>query len=258
VPESQSAAAGAQTQPSPRETRLTFTWPVALKTLAIGGGIVAAGVAIVVFGDSTGATIGGGILALIGIGALGVMLFEGLGGIGSCPICAAEIVAASSTTPYKFCPGCHQYLSIEKAVVRPIEPGALAVKPTFAAPTPWADLKAVTYRPEGALTTGSEERALPATWPNACCVCGEPATRLEDRTYIIYKWNGDVIRINQTEVTLRIEGVPHCGAHSEGVGIDQVNFHAKGDDDVKQDLALMFRSYSYRNRFLELNAWPWR
>jgi hypothetical protein len=255
APETQSAA---HAPAGPPETRLQFAWPVALKSLAIGGGIIAAGVAIVVFGDSTGATIGGGILALIGLGVLGMMLWEGLGGTGSCPVCSADIVASSSTVPHKLCPGCHRYLTVEKAVVRPIEPGALAAKPAFAAPTPWTDLKAVTYRSEGTLTTGSEERVLPATWPNSCCVCGEPATRLEDCTYIIYKWNGEMIRFNQTQVTLRIENVPYCGAHAEGIGIEQVNFQAKGDDDLKQDLALMFRSYAYRNRFLELNPWPWR
>jgi hypothetical protein len=248
----------AQAPPTSPETRLQFAWPVALKSLAIGGGIVAAGVAIIAFGDSTGATIGGGILALIGLGALGVMLLDGLGGTGSCPICAAEIVATSNTVPNKFCPSCHQYLSIRKGMVRPLEAAALTDKPTFAAPTPWTDLKAVTYRPEVTLPVGSEERVLPASWPDGCCVCGEPATRLEDRTYIVYKWKGELVRINQTQVTLRIEGVPYCGTHADGLSIDQVNFQDKGDDEVKQDLALVFRSYAYRNRFIELNPWPWR
>jgi hypothetical protein len=65
-----------------------------------------------------------------------------------------------------------------------------------------ADLKAVTYRPEITLPVGSEERVLPATWPNGCC------------GFIIYKWMGELIRINQTQVTLRTENVPYGGAHS--------------------------------------------
>ena len=110
----------------------------------------------------------------------------------------------------------------------------------------------------GTLTTAGEERPLHANWPNACCVCGEPATKFEHRAFLIYKWNGDLVRINQTEIMLKIEDVPHCDVHSQGVAIEQINFRPRGDDDLKQDLALMFRSYAYRNKFLALNPWPWR
>ena len=108
-------------------------------------------------------------------------------------------------------------------------------------------------------------------------MCGEPATKLEHRAFLIYKWNGDLVRINQTEIMLKIEDVPHCDVHSQGVAIEQINFRARGDDDLKQDLtintygkgqnlfkdlkqdlALLFRSYAYRNKFLALNPWPWR
>ena len=84
------------------------------------------------------------------------------------------------------------------------------------------------------------------------------ASRLEDRAILIYKWNGDLVRINQTRITLLMTGVPHCDVHAKGVTIDLINFRSKGDDDLKQDLALVFRSYAYRNQFLELNPWPWR
>ena len=250
-------ASGQAPAPS-RETRLEFSWPLALKNISIRLGIAGVGVAMAVLGESTGWVIGGGILVLIGFIALGVMLSEGLGGVGSCPVCSAEIVAGSSSEPCKLCPGCREYLTIEKGVVRQIDPAAIAATPVFAVPTPWEDLKAVTYTPAGTLTTAAEERPLHANWPDACCVCGEPATRLEDRAFLIYKWNGDLVRINQTQITLRIEGIPHCDVHSKGIALDQINFRPRGDDDLKQDLALLFRSYAYRNKFLALNPWPWR
>jgi hypothetical protein len=232
---------------------------VALKSLSIGVGIAAVGVAIAVLGGSTGAMIGGGILALIGLGALGLMLSDGLGGTGSCPVCSAEIIATANSESHKLCPGCREYLTIKDGLIRQIDPAAIAATPIFAAPTPWEDLKQVTYIPEGTLITGSEVRVLHATWPNVCCVCGEPVSRLKDRSFEIYKWNGELIRANQTRVTLQIDGVPYCGVHSNGFALDQIDFHYKGDNAaIKVDLALLFRSYGYRNKFLALNPWPWR
>jgi len=82
---------------------------------------------------------------------------------------------------------------------------------------------------------------------------------LEDRDFLVYKWNGELIRANQTMITLQIVGAPYCGVHSKGVAIDKIDFRSKGaDDDIKPDLVLTFRSYAYRNKFLELNRWPWR
>jgi hypothetical protein len=195
----------------------------------------------------------------MGVLAFFMMRKEGLGGTGSCPLCSAEIVATSNSESYKLCPGCREYLSIENGVVRQMDPSSIASTPKFAVPTPWEDLKAVTYTPEGNLITASETRVLHATWPNACCVCGEPASRLEDRDFLIYKWNGELIRANQTKITLRIDGAPYCGVHSKGFTLDKIDFRSKsGDDDLKPDLVLMFRSYAYRNKFLALNRWPWR
>jgi hypothetical protein len=242
-----------------RETRLTFSGGVALKSLSIGLGIAAVGVAIAVLGESTGAMIGGGVLVLIGVGALIGMMSAGLGGIGSCPRCSAEIIATSNNESYKLCPGCREYLTIERGLIRQMDPAAIAATAKFAAPTPWEDLKQVTYTPQGTLITGGEVRVLHATWPNVCCVCGEPASRVEDRYVEIYKWNGELIRVNQTKITLQINGVPYCGVHSKGFAIEQIDFRSKGDEsDIKTDLALLFRSYDFRNKFLELNPWPWR
>ena len=258
APETPAASAAGPAPAGAHETRLAFSWPLALKSLSIGVGIAAVGVAIAVLGGSTGAMIGGGLVVLLGLGALFGMISMGLGGTGSCPLCSAEIVATSSNDSYKLCPGCREYLTIKDGLIRQMDASAIASKPKFAAPTPWEDLKAVTYIPEGTLTTGSEDRVLHATWPNGCCVCGEPASRLEDRALLVYKWNGNLVRINQTKIILQIEGVPYCNVHSKGLTIEQINFRSKGDDDVKQDLALVFRSYAYRNKFLELNPWPWR
>jgi hypothetical protein len=235
---------------------MEFSWSVAFKNLSIAGTALAIGAAIAYFGDSILAYIGGGIVALIGV----VMLFAvRSGGVAACPICSSEIVALSNSEDYKLCPGCREYLTIGNGVVRQMDPSSIAAAPKFAVPTPWQDLKAVTYQPMGTIVTSGEERQLHATWSNACCVCGEPATRLEDRAFQIYKWNGDLVRVNQTKIILHVNGVPHCDVHSKGMGLEQINFQSKGDDtDVKQDLVFTFRSYAYRNQVLELNKWPWR
>ena len=241
------------------ETRLEFSRSVALKSLSIGVGIAAVGVAIAVLGDSTGAMVGGGVVVLLGLGALIGTMSGGLGGVGSCPRCSAEIIATSKNESYKLCPGCREYLTINDGLVSQMDPSSIASAPVFAAPTPWVDLKAVTYTPAGSFVTGGEVRLLHAKWPNVCCVCGEPASRVEAGSYDVYKWNGELVRVNQRRITLQFEGVPYCDVHSKGFTLEKISFPSKGNDisDVKEDLALLFRSYAYRNKFLELNPWPW-
>ena len=208
--------------------------------------------------DSTGLMLGGGFVALLGVVALFDIKTKGLGGTVSCPVCSAEIAATSKNESFKLCPGCREYLTISDGLVSRMDPASIASAPIFAAPTPWVDLKAVTYTPAGSFVTGGEVRVLHAKWPDACCVCGEPTSRREDVSYNVYKWNGELVRVNQRRITLQFEGVPYCDVHSKGFTLDKISFPSKGDDDLKQDLALLFRSYAYRNKFLELNPWPWR
>ena len=59
MPETTQSQAPEPARGATPETQLTFSWPVALKSLSFGAGLIAVGAAIAILGGSTLAMIGG-------------------------------------------------------------------------------------------------------------------------------------------------------------------------------------------------------
>jgi hypothetical protein len=164
------------------------------------------------------------------------------------------------------CRACDSYIELSQGVWQPIPDSRLAQDYIYAVPTPWTDLRAVTFPgvisalpvqlTDLALTKNKGIRVLDATWPSSCCICGKPATRFGQHARVVIiprEWG--FINLGTQKVTLVANGVPYCNAHSDGVLFDRV---PPANPLANFDFGLNFRLLGFRNAFRKLNPWPWR
>ncbi|HTW35175.1 MAG TPA: hypothetical protein VMD53_11210 [Rhizomicrobium sp.] len=190
-------------------------------------------------------------------------VLDTLRGRVACPVCNGPIDTALKSSAL-LCKGCDTYLEIVDGALQRMPEDRIGGTHAFGAPTPWSDLRAVTYPSisvpmvqltDLALTKNKGARVLEAQWPDGCCVCGKPATRRERvaRVVIIPREWG-ILNVGSQKLTL-VADVPHCSEHSGGAAFERISF-AVGLDDPQ--FGLCFRSLAYRNAFRKLNPWPWR
>jgi hypothetical protein len=194
--------------------------------------------------------------------------FMGLAKRAPCPVCGETITSSFGFTSLMLCPNCGDYLEIVDNMLCQMEPTSVSAIPAFAAPTPWADMHAprvetisffqwddlVVDATEWALTTKMGARVLDAQWPNVCCVCGAPPTRVERtaRTFIFTP--PGLIRVRSKKATMIATGIPHCSEHEQGAVFERAMFSTPGQTTV---VGLFFRSYAYQIQFRKLNPWRW-
>lgn len=121
--------------------------------------------------------------------------------------------------------------------------------------------------------------ALPARniqWPDGCCVCEQPATRMIG-VKLVEKTDASFGRDLATRVasfgvlkaidvhTYAVE-VPHCAKHADGADLGYVSHAVRStsdapklgermlaDRDTQATIGILFRSYPYFKKFLALN-----
>jgi hypothetical protein len=194
--------------------------------------------------------------------------FMGLAKQAPCPVCGETITVSFGFTSLMLCPNCGDYLEVVDNMLCQMEPTSVSSIPAFAAPTPWADMHAprvetisffqwddlIVEATEWALTKKAGARVLNAQWPNVCCVCGAPPTRVERtaRTFIFTP--PGLIRVRSKQATMIATGIPHCSEHEQGAVFERAMFSTPGQTTV---VGLFFRSYAYQIQFRKLNPWRW-
>jgi hypothetical protein len=186
-----------------------------------------------------------------------------LRGRKSCPVCDGPIDTATKSSAL-LCKGCDSYLDLVEGALQRTSENKLDSHHVFGTPTPWTDLRAITFPTifapmvqltDLALTKKAGVRVLDARWPDGCCICGKPATRRERQArVVIFPREWGIFNIGSQKATL-VADVPHCGEHAGGAVFDRVSFAILAGDP---DFGLCFRSLAYRNAFRKLNPWPWR
>lgn len=248
-----------------RQTTLTITLSAIVKHILFSLVLPSVGLALMAWGWSTGEdrsmplVIFGGILLGMGVLVAFAALFDaGFGGKGVCPICSTEIASIEGRSTL-LCRGCREYLQVEQRKVQQLSLATIAAEPQFAAPTPWSDLKVVSFRAE-ATPVSTEDRVLHADWPHACCVCGDPPTYIQNTAFTVFAPPSSLIKKRPKRVNLIVNGTPYCDVHRDGISLSCIDLDRKDDyeDPFKPDLVFKFRSYAYRNKFIALNPWPWR
>ena len=190
--------------------------------------------------------------------------FDKLRGRQACPVCSGPVDTVLTSSDM-LCKGCDTYLEAAEGKLRPIPDDRVYERHVFGAPTPWTDLRAVTfptikfssddYISDLIMTKKAGVRVLNAHWPSGCCICGKPSSRLERRTrVIVFPAGQGVLNVRDQEVTLVADGIPHCNEHTGGVEFDRIDFAITGSDP---GFGLVFRSLFYRNAFRKLNPWDW-
>jgi hypothetical protein len=190
-------------------------------------------------------------------------LADKLRGRQPCPVCSGPVDTVGPRE--MLCKKCDTYLELAEKTLRPIPEDRVAKNYVFGVPTPWKDVRAVTF-PGGfsapaaqltdlVLTKKTGIRVLEAQWPAGCCVCGKPSSHNERHgREVIFPREWGIINLGSQKATLVADGIPHCGEHSEGAVFDRVSFAILGSDLA---FGLLFRSLAYRNAFRKLNPWPW-
>lgn len=179
----------------------------------------------------------------------------GFGITGPCPICKSIIKTNNGVETNIFCKSCNSYLDATGQALVEIDPNRIADLPTFATLAPWPDLTALSptvplskddFIMDNILVPKEGVRILDARWPDFCCVCGEKPTReLAIKRTVIY-FPGKNVKFRQKEVMVAANGIPHCDEHSDGVVF--------GQPPGFNQICLLFRSYSYRNKYTKINT----
>jgi len=191
-------------------------------------------------------------------------LGDKLRGRQACPVCKGPIDTVAVPKAL-LCKACDTYLELVDGGLRRIPEDRLESGHVFGAPTPWKDIRAVTFPTvfaalptqltELALAKKAGIRLLEAQWPAGCSVCGQPATRHERQARVIViprEWG--IFNIGSQKITIMADGIPHCSEHSGGAVFDRIAFAVSLADPA---FGLNFRSLAYRNAFRKLNPWPW-
>jgi hypothetical protein len=241
-----------------KPTHLVYSRGNLVKKLLIGIGLIGAGIAMAALNKETSYKFGGAVLGFFGLVQLAGIRSGGVGGSGPCPRCGTEIKAGSNTQQNRLCPGCHHYLKITDREITEMPASTVTAEPKFAVPTPWADLKNVAFQlPANTFPGKAEARTLEANWPHACCVCGQQPNRTITSNFTIYH-SKNLVKVKYTPIVISIIDVPYCAQHEKGITINNIEF--KSNKEIQNnpyDLAVLFRSYGYRNSFLAQNPWPW-
>jgi hypothetical protein len=196
-----------------------------------------------------------------------VGFFDKLLGRKPCPKCGCPLDLFSSDGENgALCKRCDLYVKEARGGTQPVSPDRIALRPWFAVPLPWRDVRAVQEGPVIEFDANSEimrmlttkdagVRRLEANWPEGCCVCGKPAVRVETvtRNITIPRHRG-AIAVGEQTITLLADSIPHCGEDKGGVAFGKVRCATPLD---YQHYGLLFRSLHYRNAFRALNPWEW-
>jgi hypothetical protein len=145
---------------------------------------------------------------------------------GTCPGCGTR-VHFEHRHGASACSMCGRYSRLEEGRVKFVEPGFIAMSPSFKVP-----FDAFLDRPD------TLRHRWPWHWPRPgrCCVCGALATR--SKGYVITLKAGVSARgLVVRECRLAI---PHCGKCSDGIV-------PKGGEELR------FRSFDYWREFCDLN-----
>jgi hypothetical protein len=201
----------------------------------------------------------GWLFILVAVICVFVLPFLGLPRRGPCPKCKWPLQTDMRIQPDLLCPMCCSYFDAENEAIFSIQdPERIRDVPTYAVPTPWEDLGIVTSpilplhssfqeaATETAMTTSGKRRHWKPMWPPGCCVCGSAAERRKSFCTSIVKH----LKVFKQEIEIVLENVPYCGEHDDGVDMKTVMFP---DQPHNMRFGLLFRSFRYRNEFLELN-----
>lgn len=189
---------------------------VYLSVLGIVGVVLI--VLTVVYGWGFWGYFGGGILALAGFGGLISMLATGGMGKLNCPACGAELeVMHISIHRYLECKNCGRWLEGAQTM-NLVAQDHVADYPVFKTPMPKEEI----------------------VWPEGCPVCSRPATRT-----VKLEWDLSSVNLAVVKVTkVRTIEAPCCDEHKDGVALDGYG----------ETATIGFRSYSYMEKFRELNG----
>jgi hypothetical protein len=190
------------------------------------------------------------------------LVFAGAGGKGPCPVCAGEISTLFASESNLLCTNCNTYLRCRRGTLSVMSDAEISPEPSFGAPTEWEDVVGL-YGASAAgdaydlvTTKNTGGRVLSATWPDGCCVCGEPARFAETIRAEATLVPLTAIHLRTRKATLVAAGIPHCEKHKGGVkfGPAPVATPPKTHDMY----GLLFRSLAYRNKFCRANPWKWK
>ena len=258
------------------ETKIKVSLLKGIVLLAVSAGFSFLGYILLFKGDELPLKLCGLLFLLAFPACLIGVIRSGFGGIGPCPVCNSPIQTALGDQPHILCKTCGSYLDSKKNTLRETAPDTIAAKPEFAAPTPWTDLasvKAATTPSPGRdlvnelitedtiLLKKEDEGMVPlpvlvldARWPDECCVCGKSTTHKQVITGHFTYHPAGAPQSAEKGVTATANDVPHCDEHKDGADFGPCRF---GNPKQDKGFGLRFRSYAYRNKFMELNSWKW-
>jgi hypothetical protein len=244
-----------------KETNLVFSWSSTLKNIGVGVVLIVIAFILISWTDSFILKVLGCLFGFTALVMLFLPIYTGFRGKGPCPVCSAEVEASLAKALFIFCMNCGEYLEAGHKKLWQMDINYMAHDPIFAVPTPWNDLDLATVPTislpipgppvdPSLLEKKGQNRALSATWPKGCCICGKQETRKESVTQVVVKPPEGIGRVRDEQITLIAEGIPYCDEHTKGVKFGRIP-SLKG-------WFLMFRSYAYRNKFREMNLWQQR
>jgi hypothetical protein len=188
------------------------------------GGVVCAGISVLLFMMIASGPITIGIALIPGVLAL-ILFYMAVGGAGecSCPSCGKPLSGLSTgANNGVLCPGCHHYFEGKNGELWATDDTLVADAPTFASIVP-------------------EKFAFPP----GCCVCGKESTR--NIPISLHTTNASSVvtqsTIGLTTSTRTTVEVPHCGEHKDGAILT----------GTKDKPHIKFRSYPYLRAFCALN-----
>jgi hypothetical protein len=203
-----------------------------------GAVIIAVGVTDLPIPNALLFTVGGvGALALILGLVVGINSFTSAGS-ATCPECGRvfQMLEESGQGVPRFCRGCRNYVEAKDGVLQMTEDASVVAAPIFRATLP-----------------------KEMVWPDGCCVCRGPATRMIAISTVA-QTPGQALGTLAADVTMEVVTghglvvlagnrytiqVPHCADHADGALL-QVN----SDQQIK----VLFRSYAYQRAFCDLNG----
>ncbi|MCU1265896.1 MAG: hypothetical protein JWM21_2214 [Acidobacteria bacterium] len=206
-----------------RTTRIARSWGATIGYLI--GAIVAFGVAILLFMTIVEGAISFGFALIPAILAL-ILLFMSFGGAGAttCPGCDAQLGGLSTkSNDGVLCAGCHRYSEGKDGLLWQTDENRIADDPVFTSPLP-----------------------AQFTFPQGCCVCGQPEVRREKITLRMQNASSvvTVAAVGVTTSTTVSVEVPHCAEHKEGARLS----------GTPQSTHIRFRSYPYLRAFCQVNG----
>ncbi len=171
-----------------------------------------------------------------------------------CPQCGNKISEIPDHEIYFECQqcGCHLWNKKKEKIIELIDEDFIAREPVFNWVLPWNGfaLPGVTEVYGvigGAMLNTNDAKHLEASWPEGCCICGSATDHRENLAKKFRVTPGSksgLIRSPITkDVSVFVNGVPHCHNHSGGVVLKISNSNG----------VLAFHSLKYYRLFKQLN-----